>query len=141
MMTEFENVKHSFLSGSTLLSLIGAYYLFLGFGASNTKGFPAVLPIFVVLFFAIWMKNKNPLYSLDRAARKNLIKRYQWQWGAGHKVLLSFVFFAFIISVIGVSLVLGADALQAIHIGLGLPLVLFGLVSLIVSYRMQPSVT
>jgi len=140
-MTEFENVKRSFLGGSILLSLIGAYYLFLGFGASITKGFPAVLPIFAVLFFAIWMKNKNPLYSLDRATRKNLIKRYQWQWGADNKVLLSFVFFAFIISVIVISFLLGADPLQAMHIGLGLPLMLFGLLSLIVSYRMQPSVT
>ena len=131
----FKNIKHSFLAGSILFSLLGAYYLFLGIGAPISKGLPAVLPVFAVLIFAIWMKNTNPLYRMDRAARKNLIKPYQR--GHSHKALLSVIFIAVIFGVIGISLLLGAGAVQAFYIGMGFPVMLYGLVSLNVSYRMQ----
>jgi len=137
-MSEFESVKHSFIGGSILFILLGVFYLILGFGASIINAFLVFLPIIAVLVFAIWMKKNNPLYKLDRASRKNLIKAYQWQWGERHKVLLTLVFTAVIFVVFGISLLLGADYLQAVYFGLGFPLMIYGLVSLTASNRMQP---
>ena len=137
-MTDFESIKHSFLAGSTMLCLMGAYFVFLAFSYPISKGFPTILPIFAVLFFLIWMKKNNPLYKMDRAERRNLIKPYQSRWGERLKDLLAFAFFAVMIATVWISLLLGAGALQALYIGLGLPIMIYGLVSLILSYRMQP---
>ena len=137
-MSEFESVKHSFIGGSTLFIMIGVFYVFLGYGASIINGYLAFLPMFAVLVFAIWMKKKNPLYQMDRAERRNLIKPYQPGWVERHKNPLVFAFFTFMIATVWISLLLGAALIQAINIGVGLPILLYGLASLFISYRIQP---
>ena len=135
-MTEFENVKNAFLWGSVWLLIFGAFYIFLGLLGMNIAGLGVSLAVVfgLVIIFDRYRKKYNPLYQLDYASRKNIIKKY---YLFEPKTWMRFASFAVIGIFVGGTYLLGQNFRQAVLIGLGFPVFIWGLISLVFTLKMK----